>query len=332
MTSLIKQEIIAKVGTSSDSPVKVDIEDWAGRVSLDIIGQAGFGSDFSALANPNTPLNTAYRGAFVPDGTSKLFFLLTLLMSPKVVSYLPFKKNKQIQDGVTAVTDFIKSLIDERKRQIYLNIDDLDCAKKASHRDIISVAMQSGAFTTPELIDQAKTLLGAGHETYVCPVLNPSILTLRSSAGALTFGIHLLSQPKHAHIQKKLREEIRANLPSPVTGIPIDADIIDRLPYLEAVSREAMRVYAPIPSIGRMAIVDTDICGTRVPKGTNVRVHPWAINKAKHLWGDDARDFKPERWLVGNDAANGGAETLAYMTFGHGPRGCIGRGKSCYYV
>ena len=57
-----------------------------------------------------------------------------------------------------------------------------------------------------------------------------------------------------------------------------------------------------------------------------MKVHPWAINKSKHLWGEDAREFKPERWLQGKDAANGGAETLAFLTFGHGPRGCIGRG------
>jgi cytochrome P450 len=137
-----------------------------------------------------------------------------------------------------------------------------------------------------------------------------------------------LSEPKHAHIQEKLRKEIRANLPSPNSGIPIDADMIDRLPYLEAVSKESMRVYGPIPMIGRVAAVDTDICGVSIPKGTNVRVHPWAVNKAKNLWGEDAKEFKPERWLEGKDAANGGAETLAYLTFGHGPRGCIGRGKS----
>lgn len=143
----------------------------------------------------------------------------------------------------------------------------------------------------------------------------------------MTFAIQLLSQPKYSHIQSKLRAEIRASLPSPSSGISVDADMVDSLPYLEAVSKEAMRVYSPIPMLGRVALFDTDICGLRIPKGTNVRVHPWATNKAKHLWGDDAREFKPERWLQGKDAANGGAETLAYMTFGHGPRGCIGRGE-----
>lgn len=163
MVALIKQEIISKA--PSGSPVKIDVEDWAGRVSLDIIGEAGFGSDFSSMQNPNTPLTTAYRGAFVPDGTSKLFFLVTLLTSPKFVSYLPFKKNGQIRDGVAAVTELIKNIIDERKRQKYLNADDVDYLEKSGQRDIIAVAMQSGAFTAENLIDHAKTLLGAGHET-----------------------------------------------------------------------------------------------------------------------------------------------------------------------
>jgi hypothetical protein len=101
----MKQDIAMKCVSSPDA--KVDIENWAGRVSLDIIGKAGFGSDFSALSNPNTPLTTAYRAAFVPDGSSKLFFLLSLLTSPKFVSFFPFKKNTQIKDGVAAVTKFI---------------------------------------------------------------------------------------------------------------------------------------------------------------------------------------------------------------------------------
>jgi cytochrome P450 len=160
MVAFIKQEINAKSDHLGNAPVQLNIEDWAGRVSLDIIGQAGFGSDFASLQNPNTSLNTAYRGAFVPDGSSKLFFLLTLLTSPKFVSYFPFKKNDQIRDGVAAVTQFIKGLIDNRKGKIHMDVDE-----KQDSQDIMSVAMQSGAFDTDSLVDQSKTLLGAGHET-----------------------------------------------------------------------------------------------------------------------------------------------------------------------
>ena len=73
---------------------------------------------------------------------------------------------------------------------------------------------------------------------------------------------------------------------------------------------------------------DTQLCGLKIPKGTIVRAQPWAINKSKHLWGEDAKEFNPERWMVGDKKANGGADNLAFLTFSHGPHGCIGKGKS----
>lgn len=104
--------------------------------------------------------------------------------------------------------------------------------------------------------------------------------------------------------------------------------MIDHLPYLDAVTRETLRIRPPLPAIGRISTVDTSLGNLAIPKGTHVSVNPWATNKARHLWGDDAREFRPERWLVGDRAATGGAEEmLAFVTFGHGPRGCIGRGE-----
>jgi cytochrome P450 len=58
---------------------------------------------------------------------------------------------------------------------------------------------------------------------------------------------------------------------------------------------------------------------------------PWALNKAKRLWGEDAREFNPERWLVGENKANGAASSsLAFATFGTGARMCIGKGTSYF--
>lgn len=108
----------------------------------------------------------------------------------------------------------------------------------------------------------------------------------------------------------------------------VTADVLDKLPYLDAVSKEIMRVYAPVPLVGRIPLKDSELSGVKIPKGTSVRVHLWAMNKSKQFWGDDAAEFNPERWLVGRDKAIGGAtDSLAYLTFGHGPRGCIGRGE-----
>jgi hypothetical protein len=48
---------------------------------------------------------------------------------------------------------------------MYLNVNDSNYLEKTGQEDIIAVAMQSGVFDSDDLVDQSKTLLGAGHET-----------------------------------------------------------------------------------------------------------------------------------------------------------------------
>lgn len=51
------------------------------------------------------------------------------------------------------------------------------------------------------------------------------------------------------------------------------------------------------------------------------------MNRSPALWGPDATEYNPDRWLTGPDAATGGAKTpYALVTFLHGPRSCIGQG------
>ncbi|KAK0112065.1 hypothetical protein ONS96_001326 [Cadophora gregata f. sp. sojae] len=311
MVTLIKREV--ETGPKAEkASASVNIDDWAGRISLDIIGQAGFGSEFSSLSNPHTALNTSYRAAFVANENSQLIFVLSFLTTPKLVNLLPGKNSALFREGKRAVTDWVRNLLQERKADMDKHVDDLDWMDKNGQNDIIAAAMKTKAFSTEDLVHQSKTLLGAGHET---------------SATAVTWGIYLLSQPRYSHIQERLRAEIRANLPSPSSGMEVTAEVLDKLPYLDAVSKEIMRVYSPVPLLGRVAQKDTDLLDATIPKGTPVRLHMWAMNQAKQFWGEDAHEFNPERWLVGKEKALGGAtDSLAYLTFGHGPRGCIGRG------
>jgi cytochrome P450 len=55
---------------------------------------------------------------------------------------------------------------------------------------------------------------------------------------------------------------------------------------------------------------------------------PIATNRLPDLWGEDADEFKPERWIdkaTGRATMNGGADSnYAFLTFLHGPRSCIG--------
>lgn len=84
--------------------------------------------------------------------------------------------------------------------------------------------------------------------------------------------------------------------------------------------------------MGRIPRSSVEIGGRVFPKGTSLLVPMWAINKSRKLWGEDARDFNPDRWL--KDKVNGGAtESLAFLSFGTGHRSCIGRSKNkCFHL
>jgi cytochrome P450 len=148
----------------------------------------------------------------------------------------------------------------------------------------------------------------------------------------MTWAAYLLA--KHTDVQTRLRAEVREHLP-PISGSADDDSTvssfdIDRMPYLNAVCNEILRYLAPVALTVRTAACDTSIQGQFVPKGTQIMLVPWAINRSEALWGEDARSFNPERWMPKSDgdkhAASGGATSnYAFLTFLHGPRSCIGQ-------
>lgn len=93
---------------------------------------------------------------------------------------------------------------------------------------------------------------------------------------------------------------------------------------------ETLRLYPTVPITSRVTSNDTFILDTHVPKGTRIVLSPWAINRSREHWGEDAEKFVPERWIdpTSGKSTNSGGATSNYsnMTFLHGPRSCIGQG------
>jgi cytochrome P450 len=127
-------------------------------------------------------------------------------------------------------------------------------------------------------------------------------------------------------MQTRLREEIRANLPSLDSGDSVTHVEIENLPYLNAVCNEVFRFMPSVPVTLREAIRETVVAGVPIPKGTVILLAPWAINKSEALWGPDANEFNPERWMGEGMSNTGGSKSnYSYLTFLHGPRSCIGQ-------
>ncbi|KAH6845196.1 cytochrome P450 [Chaetomium sp. MPI-CAGE-AT-0009] len=307
MTEEILKDAAQRGDTEKNTAV-MEAGNWASRITLDIIGTAGLGRDFDAIKNPNNRLTQAYARIFKPSRQARILQLLGMMISPRIVAWLPVKRNEDIGTSAQMIRAECAELIQEKKRKL--------AQKELSDPDILSVAMESGGFTDENLVDQLMTFLAAGHET---------------TASAMTWAAYLLA--KHPEVQARLRAEVREHLP-PLSGADGESSTvssvdIDRMPYLNAVCSEILRYYGPVPLTLRVAACDTIIQGQFVPKGTQVMLVPWAINKSEALWGADAGVFDPERWIAKSDAdkraASGGATSnYAYMTFLHGPRSCIG--------
>jgi len=193
------------------------------------------------------------------------------------------------------------------------------------------------AITDDEICNHINTFAFAGSDT--------------TSIG-LAWGLLLLAQ--HPDIQAKLRAEIVRLTGAQSTeddvnnGIESSAGLfalVDKLPYLENVCREILRVIPPVHSTIRVALKDDlipvseplkyefgkwknrerHVDGIRIAKGEFIHIPIESLNMAKHVWGEDAHKFNPDRWDDLSPVARSAPGLWAnLMTFGAGPRSCIG--------
>jgi cytochrome P450 len=71
----------------------------------------------------------------------------------------------------------------------------------------------------------------------------------------------------------------------------------------------------------RVTLVNDQVNGVTIPKGTIVFIPIAAINFDETMWGKDADVFDPDRW----DNLPETVTNFSYLTFLQGPRSCIGR-------
>jgi len=184
------------------------------------------------------------------------------------------------------------------------------------------------------ILDHIAALVLVGHET---------------TSTALNFTLYNLAHNKP--VQDRLREE----LTSFSNAQPTYDDFLNRLPILDAVTKEAMRFHPAVSHTERVAMHD-DVLPLRNPvrdpatgdtvnrvvikKGQTIHVSQMAVNRSKTIWGPDADQFKPERWLTTlADCSDGEKEGVVNVrppppnatqgwsgtfTFIEGPRICIG--------
>ncbi|TKA32403.1 hypothetical protein B0A50_01509 [Salinomyces thailandicus] len=293
--------------TAGRSSGVVEMTEWASRVSMDIIGVAALGKEFGTLSDPEHPIMLQFKELFEFTTEGAVYFALSMVLPQSLIEWSPFfKKPKETMGpGVQRLRKAGHGMLEEKK------------ARRVSEDvDILSVILRSESFPDENLVDQLITFLAAGHET---------------TANALTWACHLLAT--HQTTQTSLREEIRTAGLLPTAEV--NAAKFEALPLLNGVINEALRLFPGAPILLRECVRASTIQGQYVPRGTQVILCPWAINRSQQLWGERASEFVPERWIDTNDEGtskpnnHGGAESnYSFLTFLQGPRRCIGENFS----
>ncbi|KAI2628736.1 cytochrome P450 [Hypoxylon sp. NC1633] len=160
-----------------------------------------------------------------------------------------------------------------------------------------------------ELLGTILSIIGAGADT---------------TGTTLTYVFFLLA--KHPVAKEKLQYELDdAFRTGTLSRLPRWAEV-NKLPYLEAVLRESMRVL-PIAAWGFDRIVPAEgasIAGKLIPAGTVVGCQIDTIHQDPYVYGNDASAFRPERWLEAGEEQKRTMDR-AFLAFGAGKRICLGR-------
>ncbi|MGA8222349.1 MAG: cytochrome P450 [Candidatus Acidiferrales bacterium] len=256
----------------------------------------------------STTLDIAVRtlfGTTLPGEAEQVGRAMTFLMryslgrarSPVAIpATWPTAKNRRANREYEFLDSLVYRIISERQTQ----------GNSVHHTDLLALLMsamdEDGTQMTPrQLRDETMTLFLAGHET---------------TALTLSWTWYLLSENPAA--ESRLHEELSGVL----GGRPPEAADLERLPYLQAVVNEVLRLYPPAYILARTSVAPCSIGGYDFPVGSTFLVSQYVMHRDSRFY-DDPDAFRPERWLDGLAAR---LPAGAYFPFGDGPRRCIGQG------
>ncbi|KAF8514719.1 cytochrome P450 [Hysterangium stoloniferum] len=310
----------------------IDVHSWLARLTLDIIGGT-LDYEFGAInGEVNNELTRAYKTLF-----SDLFYKPsdTIIALQDFCGYLPSSIATMIQSfpgrRPEMLRNYFKAANHVGQRLIDRQVELLAAGHKGG-KDIMSLLVNanscqvvSGKLSNEELLAQLTTILVAGHETI-----------------GLTMGWILYELSQNSIIQGKIRKEIthvRAQRAQEGSGVFAAGDL-DSMIYLNATIKETLRFHPAVPFLTRVARSDDVIplshpqqtrngellSAIPVSKGQRFRLSLAGYNRLPMVWGEDADQWNPERFIRGISRTEDIKLDIVsgILTFSRGERGCIG--------
>ncbi|KAH8885376.1 cytochrome P450 [Thozetella sp. PMI_491] len=284
----------------------VDMAKKLQYLTLDVISEISFGEPFGDLRND------ADVNGYI-ESTEAAFGIAAPAVSLGLVQVLHFVtmvwglvQPEVYQNGFGWMIANARALI---KKRLNEGVE--------KHTDMLASFVRHG-LNEEELVTESTLQIVAGSDT-----------TVTSIRGII---LYLMSHPRvYAKLQAEVDAAVRDGSAPPSPASISDA-AARKLPYLQAVIKEGIRIHPPVtdevpkkvPAGGDTVVVEGE--SFFLPGGTNVAYAVWALHRSKDLFGEDAELFRPERWLVEKDEEKLSRMNRAHdIMFGYGKYQCLGR-------
>ncbi|KAK6996796.1 cytochrome P450 [Favolaschia claudopus] len=314
----------ATLESSPDNSAVIEVEEWMNRVALDSIGIAGFSHDFRYLEGQQSAVTAAFEAMSMSDQGMVTAAIFALSIYFPFLFNIPTQRLRTFGELRRSLYVIAEKLLSNTRRE-----KEGGMGEEFTDKSVIGLLLKAELreagelYMTQEEVVAQNLLLVAGYET---------------TSVSLTWA--LIELAKHPEKQDKLRKDLAQFGGTDPTWDQLVS--LTELPYLDATVQEVLRLHPPVTETLRVASRDDVIpLGTPVltpsgetishitiAQGTSVMSPLRCINRSEALWGPDAKEFRPERWL--DDQINQlPAKDLQghrhILSFHDGPRTCLGK-------
>ncbi|KAF9929840.1 hypothetical protein FBU30_001153 [Linnemannia zychae] len=300
----------------------VDLQEKFLKLTLDAFGKLTFGLEFKALLSDSTP-----------NEFGDAFDYMAKAADARISNPLWFITDRIIPGRWKKHQGCLKILDDYAAQAVKKRRSETPEQKETRARDLLDHFINhknddGSMLTDRELRDVFVNFMIAGRDT---------------TAQALTWQFYCLLA--HPRVMENILYEIDTVLEDSIDKITYEV-LMNELPYVKAVLHETLRLHPPVSKNFKQA-ADDDILpdGTRIYKGEFVAYSNWCMGRNKAVWGIDAEQYVPERWLVSDtpigiptmisvNPATGRKVSpfgkfkpesqFKFVTFNAGPRLCLG--------
>ncbi|KAF8028234.1 hypothetical protein BT93_E0979 [Corymbia citriodora subsp. variegata] len=287
-----------------------DMQDILMRCTLDSIFKLGFGVELNCLEGSSKEGRT-FMKAF--DEANALTYWRYIDPTWELKRFLNIGSEACLRKNIKLIDNFMHQLIRTKRNQLVAQ------RERTDKEDILSRFLLECKKDPENMNDKYLRDI----------ILNFMIAGKDTSANTLSWFFYMLC--KHPLVQQKIVDEIKDVIGDQVTEANPDCFVeritdpaLDQMHYLHATLTETLRLYPAVPLDGRCAETDDVLPdGFHVKKGDNINYLAYSMGRMHSIWGEDAEDFKPERWL--KDGIFQKESPFKFVAFHAGPRICLGK-------